>query len=130
MTETLGKIAGAIAIGLMLASLCFGLTPSQIAVMRNWLDPNGVADFTGDGVCNFADFALAAGRKRDFMSKAFIWGKWTGRPQDCNDHTIDRMRYLQNFAVYIAESNSIVKVDRKQRTIDLQAYYARLWSEW
>jgi hypothetical protein len=96
--------------------------------MRNWLDPNGVSDFTGDGVCNFQDFALAAGRKRDFMNKAVIWGKWQGT--DANNHSTSHKVCLQNFAVYIAESNSIVKVNRTQRTIELQALYAQLWMEW
>lgn len=106
----------------------YAFTPSQQAIFRNWLDPNGVGDFTGDGVCNLQDFALAAGRKRDFMNKAIIWGKWSGK--DANDHTASHKVCLQNLAIYIAESNSITKVDRRQRTIDLQNLYAKLWMEW
>ena len=118
----------ALAIGLMLASLCFALTPAQTAVVKNWLDPNGVGDFTGDGVCNFADFALAAGRKRDFLNKAIIWGKHTS--VDPNNHAAEHQTCLQNLAVYIAESNSITKVNRTERTIMLQNLYAQLWMEW
>ena len=133
--------------------MCYALTPAQNFIIgKNWLDPNGVADFTGDGVCNFADFALAAGRKRDFMAKAVIWGKHTNFKSttllmfpegnilmvathptyapDPNNHTIDRKVFLQNFAVYIAESNSITKVNRTERTIDLKALYAQLLTEW
>ena len=137
---------------ILITTSAYALTPAQTAVMRNWLDPNGVGDFTGDGVCNFADFALAAGRKRDFMNKAVIWGKHTQFKSttllmfpegnilmeathptlapDPNDQTVARRIFLQNFAVYIAESNSITKVDRKQRTIELQALYGKLWMEW
>jgi hypothetical protein len=70
-------------------------------MFASWLSVSSVGDYNGDGICNFQDFAIAAGD--DWFKAGVIWGK-----------DIDTCR--QNFAAYIADAEDYLQ------TLDLNSY--------
>ena len=91
-------------------------TPAQQEVMEHWLDTDTYADYTNDGITNFADFALAADSDT-LLSRGVVWGR-------------DDAAFKHNLWIYICEaSQRLTQIDAGTMQYQLLSQQLNGWTE-
>ena len=98
------------------ASLMMLFTPAQQEVMEHWLDTETYADYSNDGITNFADFAIAADTDQ-LLSEGVVWGR--------NDAA-----FKHNLWIYIGTaSQRLPQIDAGTMQYQLLSQQVDGWSE-